>query len=89
MPLIKYAICDDNAHFITCLKLDSAANNKLEFTGEAHSESECMDMIENSIRSQGRPHFCLDSCIVALEAFADVNAENRKDFQVIRQYAYE
>ena len=48
-----------------------------------------MDMIENSIRSQGRPHFCLDSCIVALEAFADVNAENRKDFQVIRQYAYE
>ena len=48
-----------------------------------------MDMVENSIRSQGRPHFCLDSCIVALEAFADVNAENRKDFQVIRQYAYE
>lgn len=48
-----------------------------------------MDMTENSIRSQGRPHFCLDSCIVALEAFADVNAENRKDFQVIRQYAYE
>ncbi len=49
MPLIKYAICDDNAHFITCLKLDSAANNKLEFTGEAHSASECMDMIENSV----------------------------------------
>ncbi len=48
-----------------------------------------MDMIENSIRNQGRPHFCMDSCIVALEAFADVRAEGSKEFQVIRQYAYE
>ena len=48
-----------------------------------------MDMIENTIREKGRRNFCMDSCIVALEAFADVKANKKKDFQVIRQYCYE
>lgn len=48
-----------------------------------------MDMIENTIREKGRKNFCMDSCIVALEAFADVKANKKKDFQVIRQYCYE
>lgn len=48
-----------------------------------------MDMIENTIRNKGRAHFCMDSCIVALEAFADVRANKKKEFQVIRQYCYE
>ena len=47
-----------------------------------------MDMIENTIRSNGREHFYMDSCIVALEAFADVKANKKKEFQVIRQYCY-
>ena len=48
-----------------------------------------MDMIEDTIRKKGRTHFYMDSCIVALEAFADVKANKRKEFQVIRQYCYE
>lgn len=47
-----------------------------------------MDMVENTIRSNGREHFYMDSCIVALEAFADVKANKKKEFQVIRQYCY-
>ena len=48
-----------------------------------------MDMIENTIRNKGRTHFCMDSCIVAVEAFADVKANKKKEFQVVRQYCYE
>lgn len=48
-----------------------------------------MDMIENTIRNKGRAHFQMDSCIVALEAFADVKANKKKEFHVIRQYCYE
>lgn len=48
MSLIKCAICDDNTHFITCLKLDSAASKKIEISGEAHSASECINMIVTS-----------------------------------------
>ena len=48
-----------------------------------------MDMIENTIRNKGRAHFCMDSCIVAVEAFADVRANKKKEFQVVRQYCYE
>lgn len=47
-----------------------------------------MDMVENTIRSNGREHFYMDSCIVALEAFAEVKANRKKEFQVIRQYCY-
>ena len=49
-----------------------------------------MDMIECSIREKGkRPGFRMDHCIVALEASADVKANNKKTFTVTRQYAYE
>lgn len=48
-----------------------------------------MDMIENTIRSKGRERFYLDSCITAIEAFADVKANKKKEFHVIRQYCYE
>lgn len=48
-----------------------------------------MDMIENTIRSKGRERFYLDSCITAIEAFADVKANRKKEFHVIRQYCYE
>lgn len=48
-----------------------------------------MDMVENTIRNNGRAHFCMDSCIVALEAFADVKANKKKEFHVVRQYCYE
>ena len=48
-----------------------------------------MDMIENTIRNKGRAHFQMDSCIVAMEAFADVKANKKKEFHVIRQYCYE
>lgn len=48
-----------------------------------------MDMIEDSIRKKGRPYFNMDSCIVAMEAFADVKANKKKEFHVIRQYCYE
>lgn len=48
-----------------------------------------MDMTENTIRSKGRERFCLDSCITAIEAFADVKANRKKEFHVIRQYCYE
>ncbi len=48
-----------------------------------------MDMIENTIRNKGRAHFNMDSCVVALEAFADVKANKRKEFHIIRQYCYE
>ena len=47
-----------------------------------------MDMIECSIRGK-RPGFRMDHCIVALEASADVKANNKKTFTVTRQYAYE
>lgn len=49
-----------------------------------------MDMIEDTIRkSDGRPAFCLDSCITAIEASVDVEANRRKTFHVTRQYCYE
>lgn len=48
-----------------------------------------MDMVENTIRNNGRAHFCMDSCIVALEAFADIKANKKKEFHVVRQYCYE
>ena len=49
-----------------------------------------MDMIECSIREKRkRPGFRMDHCIVALEASADVKANNKKTFTVTRQYAYE
>lgn len=48
-----------------------------------------MDMIEMSIRSlTQRENFCLDSCITALEASVDVQANKRKVFTVTRQYCY-
>ena len=48
-----------------------------------------MDMIEDAIRKKGRANFYMDSCVVALEAFAEVKANRKKEFQVIRQYCYE
>lgn len=48
-----------------------------------------MDMVEESIRnSLERSSFCLDSCIMAIEAFIDVKANNTKTFTAIRQYSY-
>lgn len=47
-----------------------------------------MDMMELAVRNKGRSGFRLDCCICALEAFADVRANRRKTFQVIRQYSY-
>lgn len=49
MSSIKCAVCDDNTHFINCLKLDSMANEKIKIVGEAYSASECIKMIENSM----------------------------------------
>ena len=48
-----------------------------------------MDMIEDVIRKKGRANFYMDSCVVALEAFAEVKANRKKEFQVIHQYCYE
>ena len=48
-----------------------------------------MDMIEDAIRKKGRANFYMDSCVVALEAFAEVKANRKKEFQVIHQYCYE
>lgn len=48
-----------------------------------------MDMIEDAIRKKGRANFYMDSFVVALEAFAEVKANRKKEFQVIRQYCYE
>ena len=48
-----------------------------------------MDMIEDVIRKKGRANFYMDSCVVVLEAFAEVKANRKKEFQVIRQYCYE
>ncbi len=48
-----------------------------------------MDMIEDAIRKKGRANFYMDSSVVALEAFAEVKANRKKEFQVIRQYCYE
>ena len=48
-----------------------------------------MDMIEDAIRKKGRANFYMDSCVVALEAFAEIKANRKKEFQVIRQYCYE
>ena len=48
-----------------------------------------MDMIEDAIRKKGRANFYMDSGVVALEAFAEVKANRKKEFQVIRQYCYE
>lgn len=48
-----------------------------------------MDMIEDAIRKKGRANFYMDSRVVALEAFAEVKANRKKEFQVIRQYCYE
>ena len=48
-----------------------------------------LDMIEDAIRKKGRANFYMDSCVVALEAFAEVKANRKKEFQVIRQYCYE
>ena len=48
-----------------------------------------MDMVELEIRTAaGREEFCLDHCIVALEASVDVRANKRKTFTVVRQYQY-
>lgn len=48
-----------------------------------------MDMIEDAIRKKGRANFYMDSWVVALEAFAEVKANRKKEFQVIRKYCYE
>lgn len=58
--------------------------------GKQHKVTRGMDMIECTIRDKGnRPKFRMDHCIVALEASADVKANKKKTFTVIRQYAYE
>lgn len=49
-----------------------------------------MDMVELTLRTKGgRPDFKLDSCIVAIEASADVEANKTKMFTVTRQYCYD
>lgn len=58
--------------------------------GKQQKVTRGMDMIECTIRDKGnRPKFRMDHCIVALEASADVKANKKKTFTVIRQYAYE
>ena len=48
-----------------------------------------MDMIESSFREmEDWDEFCLDHCITALEASADVKANKRKTFTVTREYHY-
>lgn len=48
-----------------------------------------MDMFELSVRSlSGRNTFCMDSCISAIEAFIDVQANGRKIFTATKQYGY-
>lgn len=49
-----------------------------------------MDMVELSVQTvDNRPGFKMDSCITALEASIDVKANDRKMFNVERQYCYE
>lgn len=49
-----------------------------------------MDMVELTMRTAGgRPSFRLDSCITAIEASVDVEANRKKIFNVTRQYCYE
>ena len=49
-----------------------------------------MDMVELGIRSMPqRDQFLLDSCITAIEASVDVQANRRKVFTVTKQYGYE
>lgn len=58
--------------------------------GKQQKVTRGMDMIECAIRDKGnRPQFCMDHCIVAIEASADVRANKKKTFTVTRQYAYE
>ena len=48
-----------------------------------------MDMVEQTIRSQGRQNFCLDQCMTAAEVSVDVKANRRKIFTVTRAYCYD
>lgn len=49
-----------------------------------------MDMIELAVRAHtGRQNFRLDLCIEAVEAFAQVRANRRKEFTAVRQYCYD
>lgn len=58
--------------------------------GRENKIKRAMDMIELTIRTVGgRAGFCLDSCIVAIEASVDVKANKRKTFTAIRQYCYD
>lgn len=58
--------------------------------GRENKIKRAMDMIELTIRTAGgREGFCLDSCIVAIEASVDVKANRRKTFTAIRQYCYD
>lgn len=48
-----------------------------------------MDMLEWSIREKsGNTNFCLDSCVVALEAQVDVSVDQLKTFTITKQYSY-
>ena len=40
-----------------------------------------MDMIEDAIRKKGRANFYMDSCVVALEAFAEVKQTGKRNFR--------
>lgn len=57
--------------------------------GKGIKLSRGMDMFELSVRSlPGRSAFCMDSCISAIEAFIDVQANGRKIFTATKQYSY-
>ena len=53
-----------------------------------HKTIRAMDMMELAVRGKGREGFRFDCCICTLEAFAEVKANKRKTFQVVRQYTY-
>ena len=48
MSFIKCAICDDNFHFVNCLKMDAMCNKNIKFVGESHTSDKCIEMLKNS-----------------------------------------
>lgn len=57
--------------------------------GKSQKLSRGMDIFEVSVRSiPGRSEFYMDSCISAIEAFIDVQANSRKVFTATKQYSY-
>lgn len=75
---------ENGMNYSEYLRLLLAKENKTEIAQRT------MDIVENTIRVKyARPEFSIDACLVYAEVFLNVQAESKRNYEIVRGYGYD